>query len=1018
MDKPPPTAKEVFEQALEITSPTDRQAYVDWACAGVPDLKEKVEGLLRAHEAAGSSFLAQPAWEQAATGPYQPAGSGSGSTIDPSTIDHQPQPDPSPGEAPGTCFGPYKLIARIGQGGMGAVYLAEQEHPVRRKVALKIIKPGMDSAEVLARFDAERQALALMDHLSIARVLDAGTTTTNRPYFVMELVQGVPLTNFCDDNQLTPRQRLELFVPVCQAIQHAHQKGIIHRDIKPSNVLVTMYEGKPVPKVIDFGLAKAIGQPLTDRSPSTQFGAVVGTLEYMSPEQASLGTLDVDTQSDVYALGVLLYELLTGTTPLDRATLRRGEGMETLRRIREEEPPRPSKRLADLGPRLDAIADHRKTEPAKLARLLRGELDWIALKALEKDRKRRYETANGLGRDVERYLADEPVEACPPSLRYRVGKFARKHRLLLATVAGFLALLLLGVVGLIVSIVLVNAARERTQVALDETRETLDLTDDVFSELLPRQTQYGAREKELLRRLLERHHQSVAAGGETEQARETRAHGFLGVGQIQEMLGEHGEAAEGYRHAIALYAQLVADFPRKAANRHELARAYNFQGLLLLAQRNPGKAADAFREVITLVKGLVNELPDNAEYRYRLAVGHSNLGLALSQEEAKRNEALEAYHQAVNMLATLTAEHPKNQPEYRSALANTLNNRANLWSQQKRTEEAKKDYGDALKLLEEQVALFSDHRYRQELARTRYNWGLFLRGLGDRAKAKAAFVEALKLQRQLAHRFPSVPDYYIDLADIINALGVLLREEANECDAKKNRVQADALLHEAQEQYTLANTAFLERQEEFSGIPAYEIYLGINYLNLGNMVRDLDEKPEVALQRYGQAIMKLKPFAEQDLTARTNLRFVYWERARTLGQLDRHEDAAKDWEEALAGADGQERTDILLFQAITKAELDRKAPRDKGPSSAAAKSMVDTARCYALACGAAAEDNVRIRDQYIRRASELLRMAKDAGYFRDGQHLDQLKKDPAFGKEADLEKVIRGFGVHATPRPD
>ncbi len=310
---------------------------------------------------------------------------------------------------------------------MGVDYMAEQQEPVRRRVALKIIKPGMDSRQVIARFEAERQALAMMDHQNIARVLDAGTTESGRPYFVMELVHGVPITQFCDDRHLTPHERLALFVPVCRAIQHAHQKGIIHRDIKPSNVLVTMYDDKPVPKVIDFGVAKAIEQRLTERTMFTQFGALVGTFEYMSPEQAEMNAFGVDTRSDVYSLGVMLYELLTGTTPLGRERLRTAALHELVRLIKEEEAPRPSVRLSSLD-RLPVVAAARRTEPGQLPRLVRGELDWIVMRCLEKDRTRRYETASGLARDVEHYLADEPVEAGPPGPGYRLRKLAQVPR--------------------------------------------------------------------------------------------------------------------------------------------------------------------------------------------------------------------------------------------------------------------------------------------------------------------------------------------------------------------------------------------------------------------------------------------------------------------------------------------------------------------------------------------------------------------------------------------------------------
>ncbi len=307
---------------------------------------------------------------------------------------------------------------------MGVVYLAEQEQPVRRRVALKVIKPGMDTDQVVARFEAERQALAMMDHPGIAKVLDAGATDSGRPYFVMELVNGVPITEYCDVAQLTPKERLKLFIPVCQAVQHAHQKGIIHRDIKPSNVLVAMQDGKPVTKVIDFGVAKAIDQRLTEKTFFTQHGAIVGTLEYMSPEQAELSALDIDTRTDIYSLGVMLYELLTGSTPLERARLREAAYSEILRHPRRRAP-KPSTRLSESHESLPSVAALRKTEPAKLTKLVRGDLDWIVMKALEKDRTRRYETASGFARDIERHLEGDPVEAGPPGASYRLRKYAR-----------------------------------------------------------------------------------------------------------------------------------------------------------------------------------------------------------------------------------------------------------------------------------------------------------------------------------------------------------------------------------------------------------------------------------------------------------------------------------------------------------------------------------------------------------------------------------------------------------------
>ena len=374
----------LFFAALEKGSSAERAAYLDEACADDQDLRRCVERLLSAHPNVGN-FL-------------KPA-----TLADPTGAPHTMQ-------GPGMNIGPYKLLQRIGEGGMGIVYMAEQQEPIRRLVAVKIIKPGLDSAEVLARFEAERQALALMDHPNVARVLDAGATASGQPYFVMELIQGIPITDYCNQCRLNPRERLELFIPVCQAVQHAHQKGIIHRDLKPSNVLIALYDGQPVPKVIDFGVAKAIDQKLTERALVTGFGALVGTLEYMSPEQAELNQLDIDTRSDIYSLGVLLYELLTGATPLDRQRLKQAGLLEMLRRVREEDPPTPSNRLTS-SPELPALSEQRSMAPARLARLVRGELDWIVMHTLEKDRNRRYATTGALAEDIQHYLRDEPDRA-------------------------------------------------------------------------------------------------------------------------------------------------------------------------------------------------------------------------------------------------------------------------------------------------------------------------------------------------------------------------------------------------------------------------------------------------------------------------------------------------------------------------------------------------------------------------------------------------------------------------------
>ncbi|MGE3309412.1 MAG: protein kinase, partial [Limisphaerales bacterium] len=534
-----------------------------------------------------------------------------------SGFEAKPSDVPSPkqglkgGEGPGDTLGVYRLIEVLGEGGMGHVWLAEQSTPLRRKVALKVIKPGLDSTQVLARFDAERQALALMDHPNIARVLDAGSTRNGRPYFVMEWVQGEPLTRFCDTRRLPIADRLRLVMAVCAAIQHAHQKGVIHRDIKPGNVLVTSLDGRSVPKVIDFGVAKAINQRLAERTLFTQLGAIVGTPEYMSPEQAELNDTDVDTRSDIYSLGVLLYEVLTGVVPLGPGASRRLPFDELLRQVREVDPPRPSAAVTQSGLDPAEVAARRGLESRTLAAALRGDLDWIVMRALEKDRSRRYPTANGLLLDLERYLAHEPVSARPPSGLYQLNKLVRRHRLAFAAAATTCLTLMIGLAVSAWSLHLERQARRRADRAESEqsslraaaekaatrSREVADFLTRMLQGVGPAVA--VGRDTALLREILDETSRSLREDLKAQP--EVEADLSTTLSRVLTDLAEYPKAVEMARRAVALRPQATSidgtASADRAASLRALARALAGAGELPESEATAREALDLLRRL-------------------------------------------------------------------------------------------------------------------------------------------------------------------------------------------------------------------------------------------------------------------------------------------------------------------------------------------------------------------------------------------------------------------------------------
>ncbi len=860
----------LFEEALSRT-PEARAAFLAQACEGRPELRAAVEALLAAHEKSGN-VLDRPR--------DQTVGSGPGVAHPDATLDATPGPDDASSdvekttdyqtksEAGGVIAGRYTLQEKIGEGGMGEVWVAKQTEPVKRKVALKLIKRGMDSKAVLQRFEQERQALAMMDHPHIAKVLDGGLTPNGQPFFVMELVNGLPLSKFCDEARLTTDERLELFVPICQAVQHAHQKGIVHRDLKPANILVTIIDGKPIPKIIDFGVAKATAGRLTDESMSTQFGAVVGTFEYMSPEQAGFSGVDVDTRADIYSLGVILYELLTGLRPFDAKRLRNAALTEMIRIIREEEPSKPSTRLS-TDDSLPSIAALRQIEPRKLTALLRGELDWVVMKCLEKHRERRYETANALARDIQRYLADEAVEARPPSAGYRFSKFLRRHRGPVLAASLVVLALVGGIVGTTVGMLRADRARAaeaaqrgiaqaneakavlaaeaerkakereaeqraKAEKARDRTRQALDaMTSSVTGDSLATQREISDEQKKFLTEVLSYYQKFAGEKADDEASRARTASAAFRVGLIEFRLGRIAESAAAFRLALDGYAKLAGEFPAVLMYRENLAGSHNDLGGLLSALGKAPEAEQQDRKALAIFEKLVAEFPTVPKHRKVLASTHINLGNLL-RDLRKGPEAEEQYRKALAIHQELADELPA-VPERRSDLAGSQTAVGLLLADLGKQSEAEVHFRKALALYQKLAAeVPAVPEQRNDLAGSHHNLGRLLAGVGKRPEAEEQLRKALAIQEKLVAEFPAVPRYRQFLARHHDVLGIVLAGLGKR--------------PEAEEQYRKSLAIRDKLVAEVPAVPEYRKDLAGSHINLGNLMTVLGRRPEAEEQ--------------------------------------------------------------------------------------------------------------------------------------------------------------------------
>lgn len=850
----------LFITALSIVDAQERGAFLDSVCPSEPALRQRVERLLQVHRHA-SSFLEAPAQPECDSIPAFPE-------LRPDTmVDH------------------YKIIRLLGEGGMGAVYLADQMEPVHRQVALKIIKPGLESPQVLMRFEAERQALALLDHPNISKVLDAGTTSSGQPYFVMEWVDGHSITEYCDTHRLHPSARLELMITTCQAVQHAHQKGLIHRDIKPSNILVAEVDGQPVPKIIDFGVAKAMGGTLHQSGYQSFVGTLVGTLEYMSPEQAQLKQHHVDTRTDVYSLGVTLYELLTGSTPHSKVQLKEVEIDEALRMIREVDPPKPSTRLSSLHNTLTSISSLRLIEPRQLTRLVQGELDWIVMKALEKDPDRRYSSPLEMAKDLQRYLVHEPILASPPSQLYRLRKFVRRNRVAVAAAVLVLVTLVAGVIGTGYGLLDAHASRrvaeQRYELAQHAVKQFLDsVTDD--PDLY--RADLTALRSRLLGSSISFYQQLVDQQPENTSQQLDHALALHKLGSVRYSRGEYLQAEKDFIQSRDELQTLLKHSTDSSKVRLELGKLLCMLGHVRAKLGRRGQSIADYQKGEKLLSGLLTSTHGDFNCLYELALVRHNLACALFTND-QREEANKLFTLALENLQSLAIHDPGNR-QHRFTHAQLLQDYAATFELQGDLPRAIHQISSSLNMYEQLVAETYGVNLQRGLVDCLNKYSQFLNKSRKPAESLPLAKRAKSISEELVREYSNRPDMQTTLASACHQVGW-----AHE-------------LHQEWPQAVVAYEQACSIQEkllgEFPRVPTYSNMLGQHSNNLGRALKMLrqNEKAFLAFTNAKYHLEKALSLSESSPLIKEPLKAVILNISYELADQSKYHEALKEIEQA------------------------------------------------------------------------------------------------------------------------